>query len=172
MTGAPTPVAGRPTTPPAQICGNAQLLTGPAAPPAGAVVVAAGNNGGVDFSRAGTTYWFAPGLHTLGTSDFDQIIAGTNSTYVGGPGAILDGQNRNLYAFTQQATGVAVRFLTIRNFGTRAEQQQRGRRQPRRGQQLDDREQHDHEQRRRRHLRRRRQRHPQQLPPGQRPVRS
>ena len=64
------------------------------------MVVPAGNNGGVDFSRAGTTYWFAPGVHTLGTSEFDQIVAGTNSTYVGAPGAILDGQNRNLYAFT------------------------------------------------------------------------
>ena len=115
---APPPVGGRPGTPPAQICGNADALNGPASPPAGAVVVPAGNNGGLDFSRAGTTYWFAPGVHTLGTSEFDQIVAGTNSTYVGAPGAVLDGQNRNLYAFTQQATGVAVRFLTIRNFGT------------------------------------------------------
>src|SRR5262249_19759774 len=38
--------------------------------------------------------------------------------FVGAPGAILDGQNRNYYAFTQHATGVVIRYLTIRNFGT------------------------------------------------------
>jgi hypothetical protein len=40
----------------------------------------------------------------------------TNSTYVGGPGAILDGQGKNNYAFTQHARNVTIKYLTIRNF--------------------------------------------------------
>lgn len=106
-----------PTTPPAAICGNARLLNGPATPPGGAVVVPAGSNAAFNFNRPGKTFWFAPGVHTLGTGLYDQIIARTGSTYVGAPGAVIDGQHRNLYAFTGDVRGVAVRYLTIRNFG-------------------------------------------------------
>ena len=41
---------------------------------------------------------------------------GDNSTYIGGPGAILDGQGKNRYAFTQHARNVTIKYLTIRNF--------------------------------------------------------
>lgn len=107
-----------PTTPPAQICGNSSILGGgPTTAPAGAITVPAGNNSSVNFGQAGKTYWFAPGVHTLGTGQYNQIEPASNATYVGAPGAILDGQNVNLYAFTQHATNVTIKYLTIQNFG-------------------------------------------------------
>lgn len=111
------PIA-RPTTPPAAICGNTGLLDGPAVAPAGAITVPAGLNSGINFGQAAKTYWFAPGVHTLGTGRFDQIQPGNGARFVGAPGAILDGQNRNVYAFTQHAVDVTIEHLTIRNFGT------------------------------------------------------
>ncbi len=104
-------------TAPSVVCGNAGLLTGPAAPPAGAVTVPAGNDSGMTLGTPGTTYWFAPGTHTLGTGPYGQIIAGNGDTYVGGPGAVLSGQGSNDYAFTQHATGVTIEYLTIEDFG-------------------------------------------------------
>jgi nitrous oxidase accessory protein NosD len=109
-----------------RVCGNEELLRGPANPPAGAVVVPAGDNSTVEWTRDATTFWFAPGVHTLGPGEFDQIIPGRNSSFVGAPGAILDGQRRNLYAFTQQAPGVRVAYLTIRGFGRGADNHNEG----------------------------------------------
>ncbi len=106
-----------PTDPPARICGNAAVLdAGPTSAPAGAIAVPAGDNSRVDFGKAGATYWFAPGVHTLGTGEYDQIIPGDGATFVGAPGAILDGQGKNRFAFTQHAKNVTIRYLTIRNF--------------------------------------------------------
>ena len=68
-----------------------------------------------------TTYWFAPGKHTLGTGQFSQIIPANGDTFIGAPGAILDGQHQNLYAFTQPARNVTIRYLTIQNFGARGD---------------------------------------------------
>ena len=110
------PSGSWPSAPPAKICGNTSLLSGPATAPAGAIVVPAGNNSSVDFEQSGKTYWFAPGVHTLGTGQYDQIVPGDDSTFIGGPGAILDGQGKNAYAFTQHATDVTIKYLTIRNF--------------------------------------------------------
>jgi parallel beta-helix repeat protein len=112
----PGPDGGPPAAPPVQVCGNAMLLDGPATAPAGAISVPAGDNSGVDFGTAGATYWFAPGMHTLGTDPFGQIIPGDHSTFIGAPGAILDGQELNNYAFTQHAVGVTIQHLTIQNF--------------------------------------------------------
>jgi Right handed beta helix region len=112
----PVPSGSWPSSPPAKICGDTSLLSGPATAPAGAVVVPAGNNSSVDLEQAGTTYWFAPGVHTLGSGEYDQIAPGDNSTYIGGPGAIFDGQGKNRDAFTQHATNVTIKYLTIRNF--------------------------------------------------------
>ncbi|MCF7220577.1 right-handed parallel beta-helix repeat-containing protein [Marilutibacter chinensis] len=106
-----------PMEPPARICGNAAVLDGPATPPGGAIVVPAGDNSGFDFNRPGATFWFAPGVHTLGDDLYGQIIARDGATYVGAPGAVIDGRNLNLYAFTGTATNVTIRHLTIRNFG-------------------------------------------------------
>jgi parallel beta-helix repeat protein len=101
---------------PTQVCGNTQ--PGPSTAPAGATTVLAGNNNALTFTfrQAGVTFWFAPGVHTLGTSEFDQIIPGAGSTFLGAPGAVLDGQGKNRYAFTQQASNVTIRYLEIRGF--------------------------------------------------------
>ena len=116
-----------PSAPPARICGNATVLgKGPASAPAGAVAVPAGSNSGVDFSRAHTTYWFAPGVHTLGAGQYTQIEPGRGSTYVGAPGAILDGRQENLYAFGGDATGVTISYLTVQHFGGEGANQDQG----------------------------------------------
>lgn len=105
---APTPTAGA-------VCGT-NSLDGPTSAPAGAVVVPAGDNSAVDFRQANTTYYFEAGVHTLGGAWYSQIIPANGSTFVGAPGAILDGKSVNQYAFTGQATGVTVKYLTVRNF--------------------------------------------------------
>ena len=106
-----------PTEPPAPICGNKTILSGPSSPPEGAITVPAGNNSTVDFGTANATYWFAPGIHTLGNGEFSQIIPGVGSTFIGAPKAVLDGQRLNRYAFTMHATGVTIEYLTIQHFG-------------------------------------------------------
>ncbi|WP_163509593.1 right-handed parallel beta-helix repeat-containing protein [Fodinicola acaciae] len=113
-----TVAAADAAAPPAEICGNDSVLGGgPTTAPDGAVVVPAGDNSGVDFRLPGKTYWFASGVHTLGGDEFDQVIPGDGSHFVGAPGAVLDGQHVNRYAFTQQATNVVIEYLTIQNFG-------------------------------------------------------
>ena len=114
-TSPPPPPGGAPTEPPVVACGNESLLDGPSTPPPGAVRVPAGDNHGMSW-QPNTTYWFAPGLHTLGSGQYDQIIPADNDIFVGAPGAIIDGQGRNNFAFTQHATGVIIQHLTIRNF--------------------------------------------------------
>ncbi|MGH3517111.1 MAG: right-handed parallel beta-helix repeat-containing protein [Haloechinothrix sp.] len=110
------PTAASSTDNPARVCDSDARNGGPATPPEGAVVVPAGNNANVDFARANTTYWFATGVHTLGSSEWGQIAPADNSTFIGAPGAILDGENVNRYAFTQRARDVTIKYLTIRNF--------------------------------------------------------
>ncbi len=107
-----------PSSPPVTVCGNAALLTGPSSAPAGAVTVPAGDNSAM-FSGtlpASTTYWFAPGTHTLGTGEYSQIDAGNNDTFIGGPGAIIDGQDKNDFAIAGAGTNVTIEYLTIENF--------------------------------------------------------
>jgi hypothetical protein len=108
-----------PTAPPAKICGNAQALSGPATAPPNAVVVTTADNlnAVTEKNPAGTTFWLQPGTHRLGTGEFAQVIPKDGNTYVGAPGAILDGGRKNRYAFTGYATGVTVQNLTIQNFG-------------------------------------------------------
>lgn len=113
-----------PPAPPAHVCGNGAILGGgPVTPPKGAVVIPAGDDSTTDIGhdwsiKPHTTYWFAAGKHTLGTGQFNQIIPARGDTFIGAPGAVLDGQHSNLYAFTQQASDVTIRYLTIQNFGT------------------------------------------------------
>lgn len=104
-------------TPPAQVCGSNAWDWGPASAPAGAITVPAGDNVGFDFSRPNVTYWFAPGEHTLGTGQFSKIVPGNDSTFIGAPGAILDGKNNNQYAFAGTASNVHITYLEVRNFG-------------------------------------------------------
>ncbi|MDP9222519.1 MAG: right-handed parallel beta-helix repeat-containing protein [Actinomycetota bacterium] len=70
-----------------------------------------------DSSAAGTTFWLAPGTYHLGTGRFDQVQPKNGDTFLGAPGAVIDGQHVNLYAFAGSATGVTVKYLTIQNFG-------------------------------------------------------
>jgi Right handed beta helix region len=101
-----------------QVCGNGSVLgRGPSARPAGAVPVPAGDDSRVNFRRPHTTYWFAPGIHTLGAGRYTQIQPGPGSTFIGAPGAILDGRQVNYYAFTGNAPDVRISYLTIENFG-------------------------------------------------------
>lgn len=106
-----------PDTNPAQICGDEELLAGPSTTPSGAVTVPAGDNSSFNFNQPGATLWFAAGTHTLGSDVYGQIIARANTTYIGAPGAVIDGQNLNLYAFTGDVANVTVKYLTVKNFG-------------------------------------------------------
>ncbi len=117
--------ASYPTSPPAQICGNQSILGGgPTSAPAGAVTVPAGNNDSLfyEFRTPNKTFWFAPGVHTLDPSEFGQIEPGPGTAFIGAPGAILDGQDINRFAFTQRAAGVTIKYLTIRNFNAPLDQ--------------------------------------------------
>ncbi len=126
---APPPATGSPTitdaqvtapsAPPARICGNSEVLFGPDTAPAGAVVVSTTDNLN-DLTKAnpaGTTFWLSQGTHKLGSGPFAQVIPKDGNTYIGAPGAILDGGRLNRYAFTGYATAVTLKNLTIQNFG-------------------------------------------------------
>jgi hypothetical protein len=106
-----------PPDPPAPICGNSAVLDGPSEQPPNSVAVAAGDNEDVAFGTAGATYWFAPGVHTLNPGQYASIVPGAGATFLGAPGAVLDGKGTNSYAFQGSATGVTVEYLTIRDFG-------------------------------------------------------
>ena len=115
-----------PSTPPAQICNNPDELTGPATAPAGAVTLTPGEDIAsevADSHGPDTTFWFSPGTYTLGTGLYDQIIPQTGDIFIGGPGATIDGQDDNAYAFTQSATGVTIEYLTIEDFTAAGEGQ-------------------------------------------------
>ena len=87
------------------------------------------------------------------------------------PGAVLDGQHENRYAFGGDAPDVTIKFLTVQNFGSRGRQQQRRRGQSRLGGGLDGRVEHDPEERRRRRHARLGQPADRKLPARQRAVR-
>ena len=127
-----------PTGPPAgtQLCNggaDSALLVSPyPSAPAGAVTVPAGDDSTTAMSSGGyvdlvydlapnTTYWFAPGVHTLGASQYGQIAPQSGDTFLGAPGAILSGGGVNLSAFDNPPagytdTGVTIEYLTIENF--------------------------------------------------------
>jgi hypothetical protein len=98
-----------------QVCGSSSL-DGPSSPPGGAVSVPAGDNSGVNFTTPDTTYWFAPGTHTIGSGPFNSIQPGNGAVFEGAPGAILSGQGLNDFAIASNATGVTVEYLTIEDF--------------------------------------------------------
>jgi hypothetical protein len=93
---------------------------GPATAPPGAVVIAPAAEGELvaktKASPANTTFWLAPGTHKLGEDKYDQIMPKDGDTYIGAPGAILDGRNINQYAFTGHATNVKIQHLTVQGF--------------------------------------------------------
>jgi nitrous oxidase accessory protein NosD len=113
------PGALAPATPPAQVCKSAKL-EGPSKPPANAVNVSAGENLGdvVKAHPAKTTYWLERGIHRLGEGPFSQVFPHSGDTFIGAPGAVLDGKNENRYAFSGHAPDVTISFLTVQNFGS------------------------------------------------------
>lgn len=109
---------GMPGGPVSAVCDNA--VAGPAVAPAGAVVVdPAVQNALADQTERyppGTTFWLAPGVHTLESADYGQIVPKDGNSYIGAPGAVLDGREINTFAFTGKASGVTVAHLTVSGF--------------------------------------------------------
>ena len=118
LKGSAAGASSAPSSPPVVVCGNTSLLTGPSSAPAGAVSVAAGDNSSLFASTlpASTTYWFAAGTHTLGSGEFAQIDASNNDIFIGGPGAVINGQDKNNYAIAGSGTNVTIEYLTIEDF--------------------------------------------------------
>jgi hypothetical protein len=107
---------GYPNDPPAEICNQAGWKNGSAQAIEGSVVVPSGDNSNMDFSQAGVTYWFESGTHTLGLDSSNTIRPGNHSSFLGAPGAILDGQGVQEFAFCDHATNVTLAHLEIKGF--------------------------------------------------------
>ena len=106
------------TAKPTAVCGNPAILNGPTSPPAGAVVFnpVTNLNDATRANPAGATFYLTGGSHLLGTSEYGQVIPKDGNTYIGAPGAVLDGKGINRYAFTQHARGVRIAHLTVTGF--------------------------------------------------------
>ena len=94
-------------------------LDGPSSAPGGAVTV----NPGTDLNTvtqanvAGTTFYLTAGTHTFSSvGAFSQVTVKAGNTYIGAPGAKLDGQSIAQYAFSGSASGVTIKYLEIMNF--------------------------------------------------------
>ncbi|MFI5583988.1 right-handed parallel beta-helix repeat-containing protein [Amycolatopsis sp. NPDC051758] len=102
----------------AAVCGH--VPAGPATAPAGAVTVDPAVHGDLltktEANPPGTTFWLAPGTHTLGDGEYDQVGPKEGDHYIGAPGAIVDGKKVNRYAFSGKATKVTIEHLTITGF--------------------------------------------------------
>ena len=112
-------IPGPPGIPPAPICRNPAFLDGPASPPPGAVRGEAGQDlvALTDRNPAGATFWLAPGTHPFTTS----LVPKDGDIYLGGPGAVVDGQGSQNIAFWEEHFGrkakdVRLAYLTIQNF--------------------------------------------------------
>ncbi|KAA9162988.1 right-handed parallel beta-helix repeat-containing protein [Amycolatopsis acidicola] len=93
---------------------------GPSSAPAGAVTVDPGVDGDLVTktrnSPPGTTFWLAPGVHRLGDEKYAQVQPKDGDSYIGAPGAVLDGKQVNQYAFTGHASDVKIQHLTVQGF--------------------------------------------------------
>lgn len=112
------PAQGGTTRPAGPVCD--QVPPGPREPPPGAVTIETSVAGALatrtENSPPGTTFWLAPGTHTLGAGQFDQVAPKDGDTYIGAPGAVLDGHHTNDYAFTGHARDVTISHLTVQGF--------------------------------------------------------
>jgi parallel beta-helix repeat protein len=117
----PPSSTGAPSTPPIEVCGNSDLLNGPATTPAGSVTIPAGDNTAAakagDYDTANTTYYFAAGTHYMGNG----IFPGTNSIYIGAPGAIIEPGPSGTYPYyynfeASSGTNVTIEYLTFEHF--------------------------------------------------------
>jgi hypothetical protein len=64
----------------------------------------------------GTTFWLMAGTHRLVDDRYGQVRPKNGNTYLGAPGAVLDGRGVNRYAFVGLATNVTIKGLTVRGF--------------------------------------------------------
>ncbi|MGW2372879.1 right-handed parallel beta-helix repeat-containing protein [Kitasatospora sp. NPDC001683] len=113
-----------PTAPPtgsaavARVCADPEA--GPAQPPAGAVTVDPAVVGDLAAktkdSPPHTTFWLQPGTHTLAPDRYAQVVPKEGDSYLGAPGAVLDGRKTNEYAFSGAAADVTIRYLTVQGF--------------------------------------------------------
>jgi hypothetical protein len=117
----PRPVATRGVearSPVAAVCGATR--PGPTEAPPNAIPVNPSVVGDLsaktEANPPGTTFWLAPGQHRLAGDEFAQVQPKSGDTYLGAPGAILDGAGVNRYAFTGKAATVTIRHLTVRGF--------------------------------------------------------
>jgi hypothetical protein len=116
---APTlPSSGAPIAPPVTWCENGLPASPYTSAPNGAVTVPAGDNSALfqDQLPTNTTYWFASGTHTN-----LSVQASDGDTFLGAPGAIINGGNNTQYAFTGQYNDTAdqkvtIKYLTIEDF--------------------------------------------------------
>ncbi len=117
-TSSPIAVPPPPASSAGKVCDNIPA-TYPVAP-AGAIVVDPAVVGDLDkkteAAPVGSTFWLKPGTHTLGSGEYDQVVPKDNDTYLGAPGAILDGKGHNDFAFTQHAKNVTISNLTVQGF--------------------------------------------------------
>jgi Right handed beta helix region len=99
-------------------CGN--VPDGPANPPPGAVRVDSGVVGDISAKTKSnppdTVFWLSPGHHRLTKDEYAQVAPKSGNTYIGAPGAVLDGAGRNRYAFTGKAKNVTLQNLTVKGF--------------------------------------------------------
>ncbi len=99
-------------------CGH--LADGPASPPSGAIEVKSAVVGDLsektDVNPPGTLFWLDPGTHRLPKGEFAQVQPKAGNTYIGAPGAVLDGAGQNRYAFTGKASKVTLQNVKIRGF--------------------------------------------------------
>ncbi|MFF2040599.1 right-handed parallel beta-helix repeat-containing protein [Kitasatospora sp. NPDC058170] len=115
-----------PTAPPsgstaaavARVCDDP--AAGPASAPAGAVTVDPAVVGDLAAKTRSnppnTTFWLLPGTHTLEPERYAQVMTKEGDTYLGAPGAVLDGRKTNNYAFSGTSPGVTIRHLTVQGF--------------------------------------------------------
>jgi hypothetical protein len=106
--GWPTPTA---------ICGTS-ILNGPTSAPAGAVTLSPGastiQNAIAAHPNGGTTYYLTAGTYPINS----PINPNNNDTFIGAPGAVIDGSSTQQVAFglNDHATGVTLKYLTIEHF--------------------------------------------------------
>ncbi|MGI5446884.1 right-handed parallel beta-helix repeat-containing protein [Streptomyces sp. CA-243310] len=119
--GAPGPSAEptvTPTTSVARVCDTSSV--GPAQAPPGAVTVDPAVVGDLAAktrsSPPNTTFWLGAGTHTLEADRYAQVLPKEGDSYLGAPGAVLDGRKTNQYAFGGTAGNVTIRRLTVQGF--------------------------------------------------------
>ena len=117
---ATAPERTAPLTPIAKPC-DERTEKGVDRPPVGAIVISTTDDADrvVAAHPEPAVFWFSPGVHRLAEGKYAQIIPHDGDTFIGAPGAVLDGRRENQYAFGGHATDVTIQSLTVQNFGAR-----------------------------------------------------